>query len=381
LSKRYEVIIYAPVYQKDHIGRYQKMLVLPGTKPDYGEELILNHYREHGCNALIMVGDMWPVVRSDLPKLAAAEEVYWIQWGAVDYLPPWPNFILEGLRYCHKIVPFSQWGEGKLREYGFTNVAPAIWPGLDTKLWKPYPRNNFPKVASSLGFEEDSFRILIVAANQGRKNFPEHFEGIRLFRQKNPEVKIKLYVHSTIKGDRNLIDDLHYFQLADMTRIADEYTVACGAYSEEHMVMMFASADVVVAAALEGYGFATVQAQAVGVPVITLNEGASQELTHGGILIPPKDWSMEISNIKKAVPNEMAIATGLEEIWRRGPDRARWSKGAEWVAANLDWERHVAPQWYQLLDRCFEEKKRQCWSVPEPSKRLNKQARAIVEVV
>ena len=381
LGRRYgkkRIFLHCPVYQKGSQSEYEGMVVLPGGKFDFDEDVCLMHYQEIGADMLIMVGDVWPICQSVIPKAAAEDKIYWIQWCAFDFLPPFPDYVLEGLRHCHKIVPFSKWGETLLREQGFTNVTQAIWPGLNTELWKPYSRDAFPKTAKSLGFEPDAYNILICAANQGRKYYPEHFEGIRIFREKHPEVKLRLYVHSQPRADRDLLADFNYFKLGDITRLPDEYTLMCGNYSEWDMVRVFASADVCLSAALEGFGYATVQAQAVGVPVIALNYGVSQELVHSGTLVPVKDWDMQMGNLKKVVPSEEGIAKALEEIWMRGPDRTRWAKGAQWIQENLSWEK-IAQEWYRVIDECAAEKMKGCVTIPEPSPLLDRKAQKVMQ--
>ena len=140
---RENIIIYTPIYQRDHISQWNGMTVVSGTEFSFGENLILDHYQTYGCNLLIQVGDAWPL--GVLPDLAAQDKVLWIQWIPIDWLSM-PKNILYRIKPAYKLVPFSKYGENALRRAGLPNVEKAIWLGLNLDIWKPMAREEMPDV-------------------------------------------------------------------------------------------------------------------------------------------------------------------------------------------------------------------------------------------
>ena len=254
LAEKYgpgNILIYAPVYERDCVDEWNGMKVLSGTSWDFGEDTILEHYQREGCNILLQVGDAWPL--GLLPDLAARDEIDWVQWLPVDWLGM-PKNIQNRIRPAHKLVSFSKYGENALRKAGFTNVEPAIWLGLDTDLWKPQPREELPDMMNLLGFEYNTFNLLIMAANQERKNIREQLEGIRLLRQVNPQVPVRLYLHTQMRRERDLYADIDELGIGDIVTYPDPYIMKIGGISEKEMVTMFNCADVLLNACMEGFG-------------------------------------------------------------------------------------------------------------------------------
>ena len=353
--------------------------MVSGTEFGYGESMVEAHYREWECNLLITLGDVTPL--GIIPDLAATDKILWVAWAAVDWLGL-PKNILHRIRPAHKLVPFSMYGENALRKAGLPNVEKAIWLGLNTDIWKPRPREDFPKVMRSLGYEYDTFNLLIVAANQERKRVRQQLEAIALFRRVHPEAQVRLYLHSFQKGDRDLNADLDELGLADINAFPDAYFMTQGGFREDEMAMIFSCADVVLNCAMEGFGYAQVQAQACGVPVICLSEGAGPELVQFGWETAPMGVDVVPHQMGQPLPNPIAIAKALEELWERRVKAGmplRSEAAARWVQENLAWDR-IAEEWYGVIDRCMEDRVRYSMDLPEPSPELLERAKRMVEL-
>ena len=377
LAKRYgvdNVLIFAPVYQRDHVGEFEGMKVLPGTSWDFGEPILLDHYRHYGCDLLIQGGDVWPLGK--IPDWAAQGELIWMHHLPVDWLGL-PKNVLYRLRSAHKIIPYSKYGENALRQGGLTNVGKAIWLGLNTELWKPVPWEELGSMMNLLGYEDSTYNLLIVAANQERKNIRESLEGISLFRKIHPEVPVRLYLHSHMRMERDLLADCDQLGLGDILIYPDPYIMARGGVSEQEMVKVFSCADVLLNPSLEGFGLTMTQAQAVGVPVIYLQEGPGPELIQFGVGIPPMAAITAANQMSKPIPNPAAIAKALEVIWQRKQEAGkppRSERAIQFVQENFSWEM-IAEQWYQAIDELIEERERFCWYIPAPSKELQERAK------
>ena len=382
LGDRYgrdNVLIYVPVYQRDTVGEWEGMRVLPGREWGYGEEMILDHYKEYNCNLLITLGDVTPL--GIIPDLAAQDQVLWVAWAMVDWLGC-PKNIFYRIKPAHKLVPASKYGENLLRKAGLTNVEKAIWLGLNTDLWKPYDRDRMPHLMQCLGFRYDTFNILIVAANQERKRVRHQMEAIRLFRKTRPDARVRLYLHSFLKGDRDLLADIDELEL-DICACSDQYAMLTGGFAEEKMVKMFSCADLVLNVCHEGFGFAQVQAQAVGCPVICLSEGAGPELVQFGIETPPATVAETGSHqMSQALPFPAAVAKAIEDLYDRRMTAGkplRSEAAIKWVQENLAWDK-IAEQWYGVIDRCMEDRMRYSMDLPEPSPGLLGRAKNMIEL-
>jgi len=384
LAERYgeeNIIIYAPVYQKDCRTKWQGMDVVSGISFDYGENIILDHYRYYHCNMLLTIGDAWPL--GIVPDLAAKDELLWIQWLPVDWLGM-PKNIYNRIRYAHKLVPFSKDGEARVRQAGLPNVEPAIWLGLDTELWKPIPREDLPDVMKLVGYEYDTFNILIVAANQERKNVREQLEAIHLFRKANPQVPARLYLHSHMRGgDRDLLADCDELDLGDILVYPDPYIMTQGGAPEETMCKIFNCAGVVLNVCMEGFGLPIIQAQACGVMVVYLTEGPGPELIKAGVGTPPMAADTYPNMMTKPIPNPVAIAHALEEIWKRQVERGaplRSEKAIKFVQENFSWQK-IAAQWFEVIDRVMQDRETYCYGVPAPSEKLKERAKEEVILI
>jgi len=371
------VVIFAPVYEKDKVGEWGGMKVLPGIGFDYGEGIILEHYQREECNILLQVGDAWPL--GVVQNLAAKNQIDWVQWLPVDWLGM-PKNITNRIWSAHKLVSFSKYGESALRKANFTNVEPAIWIGLDTELWKPQPREELSSMMHVLGYERDTFNLLIVAANQERKAIYEQLEAIKLLRQLEPSIPMRLYIHTQMRRERDLSADIDQMGIGDIIVYPDEYVMNLGGITEEEMVMMFNCADVLLNACFEGFGICMTQAQACGVPVIYLLEGTGPELVINGVGIPPISNITYPNQLTRPLPNPMAITQALMEIWKRQVEIGkplRSERAPEFIQENFGWKK-IAEQWFGVIERVMWDRERYCYSIPEPSEELKERAKDLI---
>ncbi len=382
LAKHYgpeNILIYAPVYQKDMVSDWHGMKVLPGNEFTYAEAEMLNHYRHFGCNLLIQVGDAWPL--GTLPDAAAADKVVWIQWLPVDWVGM-PKNILYRIKPAYKLIPFSTYGENQLIKGGLPNVGKKIWLGLDTEIWKPKPREELTRVMDLLGFGYDTFNIVIVAANQERKRVRLQLEAIAIFKQANPQAKPRLYLHSNETGERDLRADLDELQLHDIVAMPDGYMLRLGGIPESEMCMIFNCADIVMNVCMEGFGYSQIQAQACGVPVMSFSEGTGSELVVTGWEIPPNAIETVANQMATPIPNQIVMAQCLTEAWilrQKTGKPMRSEKAVKFIQENFSWD-IIASQWIEVIDQCMVDQVKYCMRIPTPSEELDSRSRTILEL-
>ncbi|GEM_PF-2791179 len=368
------ILIYAPVYQRDHVDEWQGMKVLPGQSFDFGEELIQSHWVNHKPTFLLQVGDWFPL--KVIPKLAAADSLIYVGWHPYDFLKVPDSLVQNILRFAFKVVPWNSYSEAKFKGHGLTNVTAPIPLGVDTNIWTPMERKRFPNVMASLGFDEACYNILLVGANQRRKYLYEQLEGVGLFRKTNPDKPIRLYLHTHSAGDLDIHAVVRECGLEDVTVYPDQYAYALGGLTEEEMVKVFTCADVVLNVCLEGMGLAQVQAQALGVPVITLGEGPGPEIVKFGAEVGHMGVDYTYMALKP-IPDPVSISQALDSIWPwRGK---RDMKAVEHIRRTYSWD-VIADQWFALIEQMMFERDKFSLYKPTPSLRLRRLSRQLVEV-
>ena len=345
--------------------------IYPGIAEDLGEQIVDQHFQHFCAEILWQIADIWALSRT--VDLAKGDRIRWVIQPPIDFLDPIPQYIIDKLTPALKVVPWVQEAKERLEKYGLKNVADPIPLGINTDLWKPQDRNLASTAMASLGFEYDAFNISIVAANQyGRKAWDTVLKGIRLFMEGHPDVKVRLYLHTNQQlGEGWDIPALvSHLGLAEVTRMADQYTMLIGGFSENQIMIMHALADCVINAGLEGFGYSTIQAQAVGTPVIGLNAGATKDLIETGILVPPYAETLTPNLLTKAEPHPIHISQALEKVYET--PRSNFSKGIQFVHDKFSWP-VVLDQWRKFFAELDVELDRKCMKSgkypPRPSEK------------
>ena len=114
-----------------------------------------------------------------------------VLWTTLDSLP-----ILDQARqmepHCDKMLVWASFAEKAMKELGHKNVQ-TIHGAVDYTNFKPL--KNRGKIREDFGLN-DSFVIGYVFKNQLRKSVPNLLQGFKIFKEKNPEVKAKLLLHT-----------------------------------------------------------------------------------------------------------------------------------------------------------------------------------------
>jgi len=391
LSKHHKTAIFATVGYDFGCLDFEGVVAYPKLQDMYGEDVVLDHYRDFNADLYVTASDVW--VFQKLPQLAREGHLLWVSWCFVDYEPT--RFDVEKLSPALKAVPTSRWLEEKLRGLGLENVSEPIFIGVDHSIFKPWigERDSDGKeitkgrLKASLGFPEDSFVILIVAMNQlWRKAFEEQFHGIQIFRERNPDVDVKVFCHSIPRtSDGYSLPELALeysldYQHGDI-RFADTYTMICKGvlgYNENRMSKIYNAADVLLDAQTGASpGMPILESQSVGTPVIGTDYSAYPEFVKAGYCAKVLKYfrSPSVPWIKKAVPDPYSIADSLEKILNSDPNRMM-KAGVE-AMKEYSWE-NTLQGWLRLLENIELEIETKCLRVPMPSEVLQKKASEVL---
>ncbi len=355
----YEVRLHCPVghvhgamhWTDPRTGR--DMEIWTGGEGPYGENIIPAHLQRLSATnrkptITLFIGDT--IALNALPQLMREGHVVGAAWSAVDWESPTPQFAKDRLAPWLRTWSMSQHGHRVLERDGVTNLLPPLWFGVDTELWKPQDRGTLPNVMASMGFRDDTFNVFSCFANQyQRKSEYEMFLAVSEFAKRHPDAKTRFFCMTQVKRDWDLMGLADTLGIREFTTFSSDYAHIMGDYEEEDVAAMMNVSDCVLSLGYEGFGFQTVEAQALNKPVIGFDAAATPELLQSGLLVPPIKEYMLPQMLRRLLPDEEGIVQALEEVWRSKGDTQRWSKGRRWVQNTLTWN-HCAKGLGDRLD-------------------------------
>lgn len=325
----------------------RELQIWSGGDGPYGENLTIPHLQRlsketQKPGTLLFIGDV--LALNQIPKFCQDGHVAAATWGAADWESPTPKWATDKFRPFNKAWSMSHHGHRVLQEAGLQNLLEPLWFGCNTDVWKPEDRGAFPTMMESMGYREDTFNVFSAFANQyQRKGEYEMFLSIAEFHRRHPEANIRFFVFSQIRRDWDLVALAEHLGIRDLVRFSDDYTHIMGEYTERDVAQMMNCSDAVLSLGYEGFGFQTIEAQALNKPVIGFGAAATPELLGpgNGILVAPAKEFMIPNMIRRLLPSEAGVVEALEELWRTKDD-ARWKNGRKWILENLTWKHTMA---------------------------------------
>jgi glycosyltransferase involved in cell wall biosynthesis len=345
-----------------------------------GEDLFEQHYQHFKADIYVTAYDMWPLEK--VPQAAAEGKIIWVPWCFVDFSPIQP-FIIQKLNHAVKVVPTSKWLESELKKTGLQNVLPPIPMGINHEVFQPLigtqdeggEEITKERLKKTLEFEEDTWIIGMFQMNQlFRKPFDEQIEGIKIFHEENPDVKLGIYIHSLprVADGWSLPELLSEYGLGRITRFADSYRLLLGlkGYPDNAMCKLYNTVDVVLNATYgESPGLPIMEAQACGTPVISTDFVCMPEFTKAGYTVKVLRYFKVpmLPMIRKAVPDPYDIADKLAKVCNSNPEY--WRKIGPEAMKEYSWDRCLQ-EWLLALEDVEQAIESSCLKMPSPSKTL-----------
>lgn len=292
------------------------------------------------CDAWVLKPDMWP----DSLEVAL--------WVPVDHHPV-PPAVLNVLN-DRRVTPvaMSQFGWEQLAAAG---LEPLYVPhGVDTTVFRPMPEIR-DQVRDGLGLPRDAFVAGMVAANTSgadvdRKQFDAQLQAFARFADAYDDAWLYMHTDFAPVGmgiDLNVVAELAKVP-AGRIRYPDPAGFHIG-FPREIVAATLNAFDVLLhCSAGEGFGLASLEAQACGVPVITSRHSAMTELCGAGWLVDGDPWLDYRQQAYFYKPHVDSIVEALELAYQARDDQELRSK-ADTFAADYDADTVAERYWRPVL--------------------------------
>lgn len=349
----------------------------------FEESLVPNHVKDFGAQCVITIFDIWAWSKLHLElKNNRIPLVPYVPIDAEDLNPRYK----EILKDCFRIIPMSQHSEDCIKKYFPEKTLPHILPGIDLSVFKPQWNTveEKNKLKLKLGFTEDTFLITLMGdIKSWRKRWAENLEGIKIFREKNPDIKMGVYIQTSMRQssplDFNIQQLIQELGLQEISRTIDTYSYVKG-ISDGEMATSYNASDVFLQASYgEGAGMMFLESASCGTPSIGTNFSSMKQTVKDGVsgyLVHPHCISYDQSLAKKALPDPEDIANKLELIYRKGSHQ--FKDGCVEFAKQFEWKKLIEERWIPTIQKIEGEIEKLALNPSPPSEELQKRSEQIL---
>jgi len=294
---------------------------------------------------IITFGDPWSF--QWLLREPTRRDRCWVQYVTIDAEPASREW-LPALTNADAVVATSAYGAQVLRrDLRLENTA-VIPLGVNCQEFKKLAEPNRLRSAHHL---DNRFVVGFIGRNQPRKQIPVLIKAFAAFRARHPEPF--LYLH-TIPKDRlgwDLQALLERYGLLNDTGVTPNLSLDRG-LSPEALNELYNLFDVFVLPSNgEGFGLTILEAMAAGVPVLTTECAATEELVRSrAMTFAVKAWvTCAPFNLELPIPDEQDLAAKMDNLYRDQELREHLAYTGNVFVQGLTWEK-CADRWETLLD-------------------------------
>ncbi len=316
----------------------------PNNFGDYGDKSDKAWYDDFKADLLITLVDIW--VLRNMPS-----EMHWAPWMPVDH-DPIPPLVLDAAKNCLGIVKPIAMSKFGLKQLNDNDVDAYYIPhSVNTKLFVPNPEAR-EKYRDRYHWE-DKFVIGTIATNQvERKNWNAGMQGVKIFESKHPG-EVVYYMHTDLTDSKgiNLATLRKNLKMESYTFVPSITAMRKGIPTET-MANTYQVMDCLLLPTKgEGFGIPLIEAQAVGVPIITTKCTAQTELMGGGWFIENlrPEWTAQSSWQFSCDPYEIAEKLELAYQAKKSGEMVEIGKKAREKAMEYDEDAIYNTYWPAVL--------------------------------
>jgi glycosyltransferase involved in cell wall biosynthesis len=324
---------------------YDDYEVLPNSDFEtWGNDVIKSHIERAEAEAVVTLMDLF-VLDVDIWQTIP---VPWFAWTPIDS-DGIGDATLSRLKIVDEPVAMSIHGSVQMMAHDIDPTA-IIYHAVDTDVYKPGDRSESRALLNSI--PDDVFLVGMVMANKGdRKQFPTQLQAIKLFADRNPDIDVRIYVHTeptAMMGGWDMRALVERVGLKGRVYSTNQYDVSVVPMRDEFMAHIFNSFDVLMnCSAGEGFGVPIIEAQACGIPVVTHGVTSMPELTVNGYATDSVAPLLSGHLGWQYIPSIEDMAYRLECVYRMS-DKQKRIDGRNWVIKNCSVP-VIAAQWDALL--------------------------------
>lgn len=205
----------------------------------------------------------------------------------------------------------------------------------------------------ALGYDPDSFLILRVDRNSGRKDYPASWKALIPVLQRHDDIVV--HFHCKAKGDVG-VDMEAMFARDQQTKdrfFTPQFLMGEMGWSVSDLNVLYNASDLMLSTSRgEGFGLPLAESLACGVPVIAQKVSAITEVVGpGGILVDPEREITVPSGEDQWLPNIGAFTEAIESLYSsRRRRRELGQAGREHVTQSFSWD-SAADRFHDLLEK------------------------------
>lgn len=294
--------------------------------------------------------DVWVFKHPDFNKFKKI-----LAWVPLDHISV-PPAVLEFLKRPN-VVPIAMAPYGKETMDSLGIQSTYIPHAVDTNVFKPTEKFGNMATREFFGLKESDFLVVMNSANKAngsihRKAYAEALLAFKIFRQDHPNSY--MYIHTEpqgIHGGFNLARLAKSIGLPDDSLLFPNSVDYKHGFTQQQLAAVYSTADVVLTTSYgEGFGLATIEAQACGTRVIASNWAASKDLAGpDSWLVDGQPFWDEAQVAWFQIPSIPSIVNALKEAYQQSQEEGRHSEASRQFALDFDVEKVWDEKWVPFL--------------------------------
>ncbi len=339
----------------------EKEWLLPIRNDVFGADALQHYIPLFGIDYVLSIIDNFAPPYFYVPKLVKQLGCKYIAHVTENGVPlGTANF--SSLRDADFMVAPSKFVEKQLLNAFPKEKVRMIYHGVDTKIFKPLPKNEVEKFKEEIGYK-NKFVFLSVATNTAaiQKNWTGTFYAYKIFLTQNPEAKDTiLHCQTEMNNPAGL----------DLELLAKKFGIDKNVYyidvklnigfHPEEMAKLYNISDCHVLSGMgESFGLPMLEGMACGLPQIFPNHSTGPELVgepQTGLLTDlikmknGQEFGMTSPSMNDRFwPDPIDMAEKMTTIYKDKKLREKFSKNGIKFAKKFDWQKKIIPQWIDFF--------------------------------